>query len=187
MRKVIFVVSVLILGACSSISSRIKYTPPHYTVSAENQEFLKKVGHRNINVHLFTKTAEFDNSCRAVAGVVQSPDKTGFEGYIRNALVDELKHADMFDDSNPKVTLTGVVEKLSLSTWREVYLSNWEIGVRLNSSNGKSVYIFQHFDFNAGSEPVPDCKLIADNYMLAVQKTLGKLIDAPEFESLVTP
>jgi hypothetical protein len=187
MRKIIVVTSVLILGACSSISSMIKYTPPRYTVSEENQELLKKVGHRNINVHLFTKTAEFDNSCRVVAGIVQSPDKTGFEGYIRKAFINELKQADMFDDSNPKVSLTGVVEKLSLSTGRITYLSNWEIGIRLSSSNGKSVYIFQHYDFNAGDRLLPDCQMIADNYMQAVQKTLGKLIDSPEFESLVTP
>jgi hypothetical protein len=180
MKRIIVAVSVLALSACS-------YMPQRYSVSADNTEALKKIGAGNINVGLFTKTAEFDNSCRVTAGVVEKPDNTGFEGYIQKALVEELKQAGMFDDKTPKVTLSGVVEKLSLSTWRTIYLSNWDIGVRLNSSNGKTVYITQHYEFNAGYNKLADCQQIADHFMLAVQKTLGKLITAPEFESLVTP
>jgi hypothetical protein len=180
MKRIIVAVSVLILGACS-------YMPQRYSVSAENTEALKKLGVGNINVGLFTKSAEFDNSCRVVSGKVVQPDSTGFEGYIQRALVAELKQAGMFDDKTPKITLTGDVEKLLLSTSRMVYLSNWDIGVRLNSSNGNSVYITQHYEFNAGPKFVPDCQEIADHYMYAVQKTLYKLIDAPEFQSLVTP
>jgi hypothetical protein len=183
MKRIIVAVSVLVLGACSSLS----YMPQRYSVSGDNIEALKKLGVGNINVGPFTKTAEFDNSCRVVSGVVAQPDSTGFEGYIQKALVEELKQAGMFDDKTPKITLTGDVEKLSLSAWRNIYLSDWDIGVRLNSSNGKSVYITQHYEFNAGASFLPDCQSIADHYMYAVQKTLNKLIDAPEFESLVTP
>ena len=180
MKSIIVAVSVLVLSACS-------YLPQRYIVSADNTEALKKIGVGNINVGLFTKTAEFNNSCRVVAGVVEKPDNTGFEGYIQKALVEELKRAGMFDDKTPKIILSGVVEKLSLSTWRTIYLSNWDIGVRLNSSNGKTVYITQHYEFNAGPNNLADCQKIADQYMFAVQKTLNKLITAPEFQSLVTP
>lgn len=180
MKRIIVAAAVLVLSACS-------YMPQRYSVSADNNAALKKLGVGNINVGPFTKTAEFDNSCRFVAGVIEMPDKTSFEGYIQKALVEELTQAGMFDDKTPKVTLSGVVEKLSLTTLRTIYLSNWDIGVRLNSSNGKSVYITQHYEFNAGPHYLADCQKIADHYMVAVQKTLGKLIDAPEFESLVTP
>ncbi|MEO8342522.1 MAG: hypothetical protein ABI536_01780, partial [Gallionella sp.] len=169
----------LVLGACS-------YIPQRYSSAAEITEALKKLGVGNINVGPFTKTAEFDNKCRVVSGVVE-PGKTGFEGYIQNALIEELKVAEMFDDQTPKITLTGVVEKLSLSTLPTVYLSNWDIGVRLNSSNGKTAYINQHYAFNAGPTNLADCQQLADHYMIAVQKTLNKLITSPEFESLVTP
>lgn len=180
MKRIIVAVSVLVLSACS-------YMPQRYSVFADNTAELKKLGVGNINVGPFTKTAEFDNSCRVVSGVVEKPDSTGFEGYIQKALVEELKRAGMFDDQTPKITLSGVVEKLSLSTWRNIYLSNWDIGVRLNSSNGKTVYITQHYEFNAGPNFLPDCQQIADHYMPAVQQTLNKLITAPEFQSLVTP
>ena len=161
--------------------------PQRYSVSAENTEALKKLGVGNINVGQFTKTADFDTRCKVVSGVVKKPGNMGFEGYIQQALAEELKAAGMFDDQKPTITLSGVVEKLSLSTWRTIYLSNWDLGVRLNSSNGKTVYITQHYEFNAGSNSLADCQQIADHYMFAVQKTLNKLINAPEFQSLVTP
>jgi hypothetical protein len=184
--KIIFVaLLVSLLGACSIIQPH--YTPQGYSVFVDNTEALKRLGVSNINVGPFTKTAEFDNSCRVVAGVVDKPDNTGFEGYIQKALIAELKQAGMFDDKTPKITLSGDVEMLSLSTWRMIYLSSWDIGVRLKSSNGQSVYIAQHYDFNAGPNYLPDCQQIADHYMYAVQKTLWKIIDAPEFQSLVTP
>ena len=180
MKRIIVAVLIFVLGACS-------YMPQRYSISPDNTEALKKLGVSNINVGSFKKTAEFDTSCRVVSGAVEAPDSMGFEGYIQKALVEELKQAGMFDDQSPKITLTGVVEKLSLSTLRTIYLSNWDIGVRLNSSNGKSVYIKQHYEFNAGPRNLADCQIIADQYMVAVQQTLGKLINAPEFQSLVTP
>ncbi len=180
MKKIIVAVLVLALGACS-------YMPQRYSVSAENNEALKKIGIVSVNVGPFTNTAVFNNSCHVTGGVIEVPDKIGFEGYIQKALVEELKFAGLFDDIAPKITLTGVVEKLSFTTLPTIYTSNWDIGVRLNSSNGKSVYVSQHYEFNAGPNNLADCQKIADHYMLAVQKTLGKLINAPEFQSLVTP
>ena len=185
MTRVIFAVSVLALHACSLIQPH--YTPQQYSTSGDNTRLLKELGVGNINVGPFTMTAQFNNSCQVVSGVVDKPDYDGFEGYIRKALIAELKQADMFDDITPKITLTGDVEQLSLSTWRNTELSNWYIRVRLVSSNGQSVTIFQRYDFNAGRSKLPDCQAIADHYMYAVQKTLGKLIDAPEFQFLVTP
>ena len=180
MKRIIVAVSVFVLASCS-------YIPQRYSVSADNTKALLKLRAGHVNVGPFSKTADFDNSCRAVAGVVEEPDSAGFEGYIQKALVEELKQAGMFDDQAPTITLSGVVEKLSLTAQRSVYISRWDIGVRLKSSNGNSVYITQRYEFNAGPQFLPDCQIIADQYMVAVQKTLGKLIDAPEFQSLVTP
>lgn len=177
--KRIIIVTAFVLGACS-------YIPQRYSVSAENTAALNKLGVGNINVGPFTKIGEFDARCKVVSGEIKKPDM-GFEGYIQQALVKELKAADIFDDQTPKITLSGVVEKLSLTTWRTIYLSNWDLGVRLNSSNGETVYITQHYEFNAGPYNLADCQQLADHYMFAVQKTLNKLINAPEFQSLVTP
>ena len=184
MKNIIVAGSILILSACAYFS----YMPPSYQISAENTKALKKAGAgKIIDVGKFTKTTEFNNSCRVTGGVIEKPAQGGFEGYIQRALIEELKSAGMFNDTSPKITLTGAVEKLSLTTIRTVYTSSWDIGVRLTSSNGKSFYVTQHYDFNAGPDNLADCRLIADHYMYAVQQTLAKVINAPEFQSLVTP
>lgn len=180
MKRIIVAVFVLVLSACS-------YIPPRYSISEDNTMELKKLGADNINVGAFTATAEFDDNCSITAGVVGKPDITGFQGYIKKAFIKELQQAGLFDDKAPKITLTGVVEKLSFSSRRDVYTSSWNITVRLNSSNGKSVRVSVQHDFDAGAGSQADCQIIADNYMPAVQKILGKLISSPEFQSLVTP
>ncbi len=184
MKRNIVLMLAFVLSACSSM---LTYVPPHYSVAADNTMALKKLGVGNIDVGLFTQTAEFDNNCGITAGVVGMPDNLSFEGYIQKGLVDELKFAGMFDDATPKITLTGIVEQLSFFSRRNIYTSTWNIGVRLNSSNGKSVHVTVQYNFDAGAFSQADCQKIADYYMPAVQKILGKLITSPEFQSLVTP
>jgi hypothetical protein len=54
-----------------------------------------------------------------------------FEGYIQNGLVEELKVADLYDDKNAKITLTGVIEQLSFSTLTSILGGgSWDIGLR---------------------------------------------------------
>jgi hypothetical protein len=173
-----------VLGACSSL---LIYMPPRYSISEDNAKSIKRFGGGNINVGLFKMAAEFDNSCDITAGSVRMPDNLSFEGYIQKGLVDELKNAGMFDDATPKITLSGTVEELSVFSRRNIYTSTWKIGLRVDSSNGKSVSVTDQFNFDAGPGSQADCQKIADAYMPAVQNILGKFINAPEFKSLITP
>jgi hypothetical protein len=163
------------------------YMPPQYSVSTDNTVALKRFGGGNIDVGPFTKTAEFDNDCGVTAGVVKMPDNLSFEDYIQKGLVEELKIAEMFDDATPKITLSGTIEQLSFFSRRHIYTSTWNIGLRVTSSNGKSVYVTDQYNFDAGAGSGADCQKIADSYLPAVQKILGKFINSPEFKSLVTP
>lgn len=102
-------------------------------------------------------------------------------------LVEELKLAGMFNDKMPTITLSGDVEQLSFSSLRSITGGTWDIGLRVKSSNGKSSYIFEHYEFEAGFGAFAACQKIADYYMQATQNVLGKLITSPEFKPLVTP
>jgi hypothetical protein len=184
MKRKIVLTFAFILGACSII---LTYMPPNYIVSADNTKAIKRFGGGNINVGPFTRTAEFDNDCGITAGSLVMPDQLSFEGYIRKGLVEELKVAGMFDDAAPKITLTGVVEQLSFFSRRNFYISSWNFGLRVTSSNGQSVYVTEQYNFDAGPGSHADCQKIADSYMPAVQKILGKFINSPEFKTLVTP
>ncbi len=147
---------------------------------------LKSVGVSSINVGTFKGPTTFDNSCRA-AGPISPPDGMSFEAYIQKALADELKVAGMFEDRSPKVTLTGVVEKLDLSSSRGLTGGSWDIGLRVNSSNGKSTFVSEHYEFNSGFDALTACKQTAEAYLPAVQNLIGNLVKSADFRGLVTP
>lgn len=171
---------VFLLTACST------YMPQRYSISADNNVALKSVGVRSINVGTFKGPTNFDNYCRA-AGPIAPPDGMSFEAYIQKAIVDEFKVAGLFDDQSPKVTLTGIVEQLSFSSSRGITGGSWDIGLRVNSSNGKSTFVGEHYEFNSGFEAPTACKQTAEAYLPAVQNLIGKLVISQEFRGLVTP
>lgn len=178
MKKIAVVLSVLVLSGCST------YMPQRYNISADNNVALKAIGVGNINVGSFKGPASFDSACRG-AGPIAPPDNMSFEAYIQKALADELKVAGMFDGKTPKATLSGVVEKLDFSSSRGLTGGEWNIGLRVNSSNGKSIFVSEHYEFNSGFVADTACKQTAEAYLPAVQNLIGKLVKAPEFKSLL--
>lgn len=179
MKKIVTLLTVLALSACST------YMPQRYSISADTNVALKTLGAGNINVGTFKGPTGFDNSCRA-AGPIAPPDNVSFEGYIQKALADELKVAGAFDDKSPKITLTGSLDQLSFSSSRGLTGGVWDLGLTVRSSNGKSTYVSEHYEFNSGFVADTACKQTAEAYLPAVQNLIGKLVKAPEFKALVT-
>lgn len=180
LKKTTIFLIVLGLAGCST------YMPQRYSISADNNVALKTFEAGNIDVGPFTGPANFDNSCRA-AGPISPPDNMSFEAYIQKALADELKVAGKFDDKTPKITLTGDLEQLSFSSSRGLTGGTWDIGLRVKSSNGKSIFVSEHYEFNSGFIADTACKQTAEAYYPAVQDLLGKLFKSPDFRALVTP
>ncbi len=179
--KILISVAVVMLGACAN-------EPPRYGVSVANNIALKAIKASKIGVGTFTRTAEINNNCRLLYGRVSLPSNMSFEGYIQKALSDELEVADVLDKNEPKIILTGVVEKLEFSTLTHITGGgSWDIGLRINSSNGKSSYISEHYEFDASAQVWAACAETADAYMPAVQDLIGKLIASPDFKALITP
>jgi len=178
MKKIAVVLAVMSLSACSTI------TPPRYSISADTNVALKSIGIGNINVGPFTGPATFDRACRG-AGPIAPPDNMSFEAYIQKALADELKVAGLFDDKTPKITLTGSLETLSFSSSRGLTGGQWDIGLRLKSSNGKSLFVSEHYEFESGFIADTACKQTAEAYFPAVQNVIGKAIRNPDFKALL--
>lgn len=178
MKKAFGVFCILTLSACST------FTPQRYNISADNNVALKALGVGNINVGAFAGPATFDRACRG-AGPIAPPDNMSFENYIQKALADELKVAGFFDDKTPKTTLTGAVESLSFSSSRGLTGGTWDIALRVNSSNGKSIFITEHYEFESGFIADTACKQTAEAFLPAVQNLIGKLIKSPEFKGLL--
>lgn len=178
MRLFTVLVAAVVLAGCST------YMPQRYSISADNNIALKALNVGNINVGQIKGVSKFDNQCRA-AGPLSPPDNLSFEGYIQKALADELKVAGMFDDKTAKVTLTGELERLEFSSSRAVTGGSWDIGLRLSSSNGKTMKVTQHYEFNSGYGADTACKQTAEAYLPAVQDLIGQIVRAPEFKGLV--
>jgi hypothetical protein len=179
MKKSAVVFSLVFLSACST------FTPQRYSISADNNVALKSIGVGNIFVGGFSGPASFDKACRG-AGPIAPPDNLTFEGYVQKALADELKVAGMFDEKQPKVTLTGALEKLHFSSSRGLTGGEWNIDLRVHSSNGKIISIAEHYEFESGFVADTACKQTAEAYMPAVQNLIGKLVKHPDFKSLVS-
>jgi hypothetical protein len=104
--------------------------------------------------------------------------------YIKKALEDELKVAGVYAASSPRVTLSGVVNKLDFSSARAITGGAWNIDLTLTSSNGKSMLASEHYEFESGYGAETACKQTAEAFMPAVQDLIAKIVRAPEFRSL---
>jgi len=168
------------LNACST------YVPPRYSISADNNVALRSMEADRINVGAFSGPATFDESCRA-AGPIAPPDGMTFAAYIRKALIDELKIANKFEETVPAVVLSGSVDELAFSSSRGLTGGAWDIGLTVKSSNGGSLFVSEHYEFESGFIADTACLQTARAFSPAVQDLIGKIVRSPEFPVLVTP
>lgn len=169
---------VISLGACST------YTTPRYAINADTNVALKSLGANGLSVGAFTGPEAFNSACRA-AGPLAPPDGMSHTAYIKKALEDELKVAGVYAADSPRVTLSGVVNKLAFSSSRGLTGGSWDIDLTLNSSNGKSMSVVEHYEFESGFIADTACKQTAEAYFPAVQNLLGKAVRSSEFKALV--
>lgn len=97
--------------------------------------------------------------------------------------------AGLSGDKASAVTLSGSVEELAFSTTQGAGFSggSWDIGLHVNSSNGKSTYVSAHYPFPSTFNAFAACERAAAAYLPAVQSLIGKLVASPDFTALVTP
>ena len=179
MKKLLPLLCAALLSACSA------YTPLRYTPNANNAAALSTLP-GGINVLAFSGPPAFDDSCNGTWPVA-APDNMGFAAYVQGALVAELKGSGKVDDKNHRVTLGGVLEKIEFTTTRSFRGGTWAIGLRLRSSNGKSLYVTEQTEFDLGLVPHDRCRQTARALRPAVESLIGKLLASPEFKGLVTP
>lgn len=178
-RTIIATVSfaVLLVG-CST------FTTPRYAINADTNLALKALGESRIGVGDFSGPTTFDSACRA-AGPLAPPDGMSHTAYIKKAYEDEYKVAGVYAAENPRVTITGTVNKLEFSSARGLTGGTWDIDLTLNSSNGKTMRVAEHYEFESGYAAVTACKQTAEAYFPAVQDLVGKTVRAPEFKTLL--
>lgn len=178
MKNLLVSLAAISLVGCST------YMPQRYSVSADNVVALKALGVGNVSVGNFKSLVKLDNACRG-AGPISPPDNLTFEGYIQKAVADELKISGMFDDKNPRVTLTGDVTKIDFSSSKGLTGGEWNVALTLISSNGKSISESETYTFNSGFAADTACKQTAEAFLPATQNLIAKLVKNSQFKSLL--
>ncbi len=179
-------VVVLASGACST------FKIPRYGLSAENVVALRKLGQK-VNVGAFTAAppGRSEIGCRR-RGPVKTADERPFEDYVRRALIDELKVAELFSDSAP-VILTGNPGKLDFNSMK----GEWLMDMSVTSSNGRSLAVSTVYEYSTGpvinftpfgNQSTADeraCAETAQAFPAAVQVLIGKFVHDPQFATLL--
>ena len=178
MQLPIIAFAALMLTACES------YSPPRYAVPQENTPVLKTMSAARIRVSAFTLATPFEGSCRGTINI-DPPVGMSYQQYFQNALADELRAAGIYEEARPTVVLSGTIEKLAFSSTVGVTNGEWNISVRITSSNGKSASFSEFFSFESTFAGRSACRRIAEAFQPAVQNLIGKAVRSTQFRSLI--
>lgn len=168
----------LTLSGCQS------YSPQRYTAMPDNTPVLKALPVGAIKVAPFILSAAYTAMCRG-AGDITPPINMTIQSYLQTALADELKVAGLYEDKNPKVVLSGNIETLSFSSTKSLTNGEWNIGLKLASSNGKSMYVSEIYQFESAFGGGTACRRTAEAFLPAVQSLISKIVRSADFRSLL--
>jgi hypothetical protein len=165
--------SVVLFSGCST------YAVDRYSSSVDNVVALRKLD-TTMNVGDFSATepGETKIMCRGVGPIV-TPDQQPFEDYIRGALEDELKLAEVYD-ANASITLSGNLDNVDFSSAS----GTWDLELTVESSNGESLSVSESYDFKTSFYGETACNQTAQALMPAVQNLLTSLVTHERFQAL---
>ena len=178
-KNITLVALVVCLSACQS------YTAQTYSISPDTVRSVKNLKlNETVGVGEVMAPADVDLTCRAM-GPIALPNKLTLSTYVKKAMEDELKIGDAFAYQNPKVTLTAQITKFSMSSSKGLTRGYFDIDLKVNSSNGKSIQANEYYEFDSGFDGYTACKNTSDALMPAVQNLVAKVYKDPQFGSLV--
>ena len=109
---------------------------------------------------------------------MKTPDGETFEEFVRKALVDELKIAELYAAAAP----VGLFDAIDFQSGAD---ATWRIKVTLSSSNGKSLAIAEEYGYKSSYYGETACNQTAHALMPAVQNVVSKVVRHPDFPSLM--
>lgn len=168
-------VALSILSGCST------YSASRYAVNTDNVVALRALGTKSVNVGPFTaaKPGEKEIMCRGV-GPIKTLDGEPFSEFVRKALVDEMKIANVYSATAP-VTLTGNLDALDFSSSS----GGWNLALTVKSSNGRTLSVSEQYVYTTSFYGETACNQTAHAFMPAVQNLVGKVVRSPEFPALL--
>ncbi|MDQ2652729.1 MAG: hypothetical protein M3Z20_06745 [Chloroflexota bacterium] len=182
MKKVLaLAVLSLAMAACETPTAQ------RYSISADNNSAIKALSVTSVGFRSFTGPEKFNATCRAL-GPIKVADGLSHTQYIQKAFEDEFKIAGAHaQDRVPQTTLGGVVTKLDFSSSQGLTRGFWDIDLTLESSNGRTLSVSEHYEFDTGFIANEACRNTAEAFTRAVQNLVGKAVRTPDFKGLLLP
>ncbi|MGZ9083349.1 MAG: hypothetical protein ACXW3U_14815 [Rhodoplanes sp.] len=181
MKSAIIVVSTgLLLAGCST------YAADRYSVSMDSQEELQTVSTeapgRKVDVSRFSasKPGQTEIGCRAVAPI-KTPDGEPFEEYIRKALIDQLRLAQLYSPDGA-VHITGNLDYINFSSHQGI----WSLTVTVSDEANNSFVVREDYDYQSSFVGDTACSQTAQALMPAVQNLIRKIVSTPDFKAMLT-
>ena len=174
-------ISVALISSTVLFSGCSTYSASRYSTSADNVVALRSLNGKTVNMGAFgaATPGQKEIMCRGV-GPIKTPDGEPFSEFVRKALFDELRIANVYSASAP-VTLTGTLDSIDFSS----NSGQWNLALTLKSSNGKSMSASENFAYTSSFYGETACNQTAQALMPAVQNLVGKVVRSPEFNSLI--
>ena len=177
MKKIVFMaVAVLMLSACSTMQL------PRYAISVDNIQKLKSYEGVKVEVVSLNQPANFNPKCRLI-GPIELADGLTFSQFICKAFNDELKMANLY--STDGVKISGDITKINFSSMTGLTGGYWDIGLRLDSSNGLSLSVSNKYTFKSAWNAATACNATANAFPSAIQDLIKVAITHPEFSALL--
>ena len=177
MKKTVFVaLAALMLSACSTMQ------PPRYSISVDNIQKLKTYEGAKAEIVTLNQSASFESNCRLM-GPIEPADGLTCSQFISKAFNDEFKMAEVFSTDGTKIS--GDITKIEFSSITGLTNGYWDIGLKLDSSNGESLSVSNKYTFKSGFDAITACNATADALSPAVQDLIQATIDHPKFSLLL--
>lgn len=180
-KMMIGAVALAALAGCST------YSVSRYAISADNVVALRSLQGQKVGVGEFTSSPKNEKTgadlaeimCRGV-GPIKTPDGESFASYIKKAMVDEMKMAEIYA-TDAATAISGNLDAIDFSSAG----GHWDMRLTLKSSNGRSMSLTESYPYTTSFYGETACNQTAQALMPAVQDLVGKAVRSPEFKTLV--
>lgn len=172
----------LIILALGLLTGCATMTTARYSMSADNNVALKKYTGSEVFLQSLAPPPNFNADCRMV-GPITAADGKSIPEFVRNAFNDEFKFANIYSKNG--VELHGSLTRLAFSSSSGLTNGWWKIGIKLTSSNGKSMSESSETDFKSGFVGLTACNNTAQALNGAVQDLIHKVVTDPRFGTLL--
>ena len=176
-------VAILLTLIALAVSGCSTMTPARYSISADTNQVLRQYkGQKAVLVSVISPQ-NFDANCRLM-GPIKAADGLTIPEFVKKAFNDELKFAEIYNESDG-TKITGTINHLVFSSSSGLTNGWWDIGLTLQSANGKSISVSNHYAFPSGFDAITACNQTAQALGAAVQDLIKKAVSDQGFKELL--